>query len=52
MLEIYSYCTVCDKELIEVDQKLNIENDNYNYPICVECLEEAKKEIIYGLTEK
>lgn len=52
MLEIYSCCTVCDKELTEVDQKLNIENDNYNFPICIECIQEAKREIISGLTEK
>lgn len=45
MSEVYSKCTVCYKDLTQEDTDFNIEVENQNFPICINCLEEAALKI-------
>ncbi|MCK2000117.1 hypothetical protein MZM54_01795 [[Brevibacterium] frigoritolerans] len=45
MTQMYSSCTVCYEPLTEEDTKVNIEKENYYFPVCKKCLSETSIEI-------
>lgn len=45
MSQMYSSCTVCYKPLAKEDFKINEALENFNFPVCLNCLNETSSEI-------
>lgn len=51
MSDVYPSCTICYKDLSEEDKKMNADNNNVNFPLCRECLNEGSNAIKEALKE-
>lgn len=49
--KVYSKCTACYEDLNDDDKKLNLEEDNPNYPVCLKCINNAS-DVIAGILGK
>ena len=48
-IQVHPYCDVCGKELSSEEIEKHLEVENYEFPICDDCFNDAMKKIIYIL---
>lgn len=45
-MTVYKYCVICEKELNENEINMNQKHENFDFPICNDCLDKNVNEIM------